>query len=91
MEQVLRQYRLRLNGKVCEPADHLSLQLEVMSQLASQAAAEAEADNAVDAFLAGQADFIEKQLLDWIPLFSARLAVVDELGFHAGLAALLVV
>ena len=41
--------------------------------------------------LAGQADFIEKQLLDWIPLFSARLAVVDELGFHAGLAALLVV
>lgn len=90
MEQLLRQYRLNLDGKVCEPADHLSLQLEVMSQLALQAATEAEAVGVVGASLARQADFIDKQLLDWIPLFSERLAVVDELGFHAGLSALLV-
>ena len=91
MERVLRQYRLKLDEKVCEPADHLSLQLEVMSQLALRAASESEtAGGEASPFLIGQADFIDQQLLDWVPRFAGRLATVDELGFHAGLAALLV-
>ena len=91
MERVLRQYRLNLDEQVCEPADHLSLQLEVMSQLALRAASESEtAGGAARPFLVGQADFIDQQLLDWVPRFAECLATADELGFHAGLAALLV-
>jgi TorA-specific chaperone len=88
MARVLRQYRLKLDESVCEPADHLSLQLEVMSQLALRAAAE---NDAACDLLVGQADFIDGQLLDWVPRFAARLAAIDESGFHAGLAAVLVV
>jgi TorA-specific chaperone len=40
--------------------------------------------------LIAQADFVDQQLLDWVPRFAERLAAVDELGFHAGLAAVLV-
>lgn len=91
MERVLRQYRLNLDEKISEPADHLSLQLEVMSQLAMRAASESEtAGGAARPFLVGQADFIDQQLLDWVPRFAGCLATADELGFHAGLAALLV-
>ena len=91
MERLLRQYRLSLGANVREPADHLSLQLEVMSQLALRAAAETEAAGAAAGpLLVGQADFIDQQLLDWVPRYAARLVAVDELGFHAGLAALLV-
>jgi len=91
MEQVLRQYVLKLDESVCEPADHLSLQLEVMSQLALCAAVETEATGAAAGhFLVGQANFIDRQLLDWVPRFAGRLAEVDEFGFHAGLAAVLV-
>jgi TorA specific chaperone len=89
MEQVLRQYGLKPDASVREPADHLSLQLEVVAQLALRAA-EAEEAGAAPPLLAAQAEFIDRQLLDWVPHFAARLATVDEPGFHAGLAALLV-
>ncbi len=88
MERVLRQHSLKLDESVREPADHLSLQLEVMSQLALRATAGTEAAGDL---LVGQADFIDRQLLDWVPRFAARLAAVDESGFYAGLAAVLVV
>lgn len=91
MEQVLRQYHLKLDESVCEPADHLSLQLELLSQLALLAATEMETGaGAAASFLDGQVNFINQQLLDWLPPFARRLATVDELGFHASLAALLI-
>ena len=90
MERVLRQYGLKLDATLREPADHLSLQLEVVAQLALRAAEAAAAGSAALPFLAAQAEFIDRQLLDWVPRFAARLATVDEPGFHAGLAAVLV-
>ena len=47
MERVLRQHRLRLENTVCEPADHLSIQLEVMSQLATRFAEAIEQEGSV--------------------------------------------
>ncbi len=91
MERVLRQHRLRLEDKVCEPSDHLSIQLEVMSQLAYRFAEAAEQKNGKLATLqAEQADFLAKQLLSWLPDFAKRVVEIDDLGFHAGLARVLV-
>jgi TorA-specific chaperone len=90
MERVLRQHRLRLENTVCEPADHLSIQLEVMSQLATRFAEAIEhRGNVLASLHAEQADFLSKQILSWLAEFVKRVVVVDEIGYHAGLAAVL--
>jgi TorA specific chaperone len=90
MERVLQQHRLRLGDTVCEPADHLSIQLEVMSQLATRFAEAAEQEESVLASLqAEQADFLSRQILSWLAEFVNRVVVIDELGYHAGLASVL--
>jgi len=93
MARLLQQFQLGISSAVGEPADHLSLQLEVMSELAQRHAAALEREPEIDAaaLVADQIDFLDGQLLNWANLFAQRLAAVDELGFHAGLAALLVV
>jgi TorA-specific chaperone len=90
MERVLRQHRLRLQDTVCEPPDHLSIQLEVMAQLALRyAEAEQIGSDTLPNLHAEQADFLNTQLLSWLPAFSRRVVEVDDLGFHAGLASAL--
>ncbi len=86
MERVLRQHRLRLDDRVNEPSDHLSIQLEVMAQLALRHSEEAEsgANNLIQ-LQAEQARFLAEQLLSWLPDFERRVIEVDSLGFHAGL------
>ncbi len=87
MERVLRQHRLRLEDKVCEPSDHLSIQLEVMAQLALRYAEAAQhSSDAQAGRQSEQAEFLDTQLLSWLPAFSRRVVEVDDLGFHAGLA-----
>lgn len=90
MERVLRQHRLRLQASVCEPSDHLSIQLEVMAQLAlRQAEAAAQGGGKLALLQAEQADFLQHQLLDWLPDFSLRVIDLDGQGFYAGLASVL--
>jgi TorA-specific chaperone len=90
MERVLRQHRLRLQDKVKEPSDHLSIQLEVMAQLALRFAEVAEdpASNLIH-LQQEQAEFLAGQLLCWLPTFVQRVIEVDDLGFYAGLASVL--
>ncbi len=90
MERVLRQHRLRLDDKVCEPSDHLSIQLEVMAQLALRYVEAAQhSGDALASLQSEQAEFLDTQLLSWLPAFSRRVVEVDDLGFHAGLASAL--
>lgn len=90
MDRLLRQHRLRLDERLCEPADHLAIQLETMSQLACRAAeGDDQPDAALDALRAEQADFLASQLLSWLAGFARRVAEVDALGYHAGLASVL--
>lgn len=87
MERVLRQHRLRLEDKVCEPSDHLSIQLEVMAQLALRyVEAATNSSSALTSLQSEQAEFLSTQLLSWLPAFSKRVVEMDDLGFHAGLA-----
>jgi TorA maturation chaperone TorD len=90
MERVLRQHRLRLDDKVKEPSDHLSIQLEVMAQLALRfAEAAQQGSNNLTTLQEEQADFLSNQLLTWLPTFVRRVVEVDTLGFHAGLVCVL--
>lgn len=90
MERVLRQHRLRLEDKVCEPSDHLSIQLETMAQLALRYVESAgNSSSALASLQSEQAEFLNTQLLSWLPAFSRRVVEVDDLGFHAGLASAL--
>jgi TorA-specific chaperone len=91
MERVLRQHRLRLNDKVNEPSDHVSIQLEVMAQLALRLseAAEEQACSTLRLLRDEQAQFLAEQLLSWLPAFVRRVVEVDDLGFYAGLASVL--
>ena len=93
MERLLQQLQLGIASAVGEPADHLSLQLEVMSELALRHTAALESEPAIDAaaLVADQVGFLDGQLLNWVGPFAQRLTEVDELGFHAGLATLLAV
>ncbi|MFT3848624.1 MAG: molecular chaperone TorD family protein [Propionivibrio sp.] len=91
MDRVLRQHRMRLDDKVHEPADHLSIQLEVMSQLALRVAEEAELQSRpLPPLFAEQADFLTNQLLAWVRRFAERVAAVNTSGYYAGLASVLV-
>ena len=88
MERVLRQHRLRLDQSVCEPSDHLSIQLEVMAQLAlrlTEAAGSARLRQMEDE----QADFLSGQLLAWLPDFCLRVVDLDAQGYYAGLVSVL--
>ncbi len=87
MERVLRQHRLRVEDKVCEPSDHLSIQLETMAQLALRYVESAgNCCSALSTLQSEQAEFLNTQLLSWLPAFTRRVVAVDDLGFHAGLA-----
>jgi len=96
MEDVMQKHRLQLEPGVCEPSDHLSLQLELMAQLALRTAevAEGEAGGGQQfagcmALLAEQAGFLDQQLLDWLPLLAGRLSAIAPASFHAGVVAVL--
>ena len=90
MERVLRQHRLCLDGAIKEPSDHLSVQLEVMSQLALRFSetSEQESDR-LPGLRTEQAAFLSDQLLSWLPDFSLRVIDLDAQGFYAGLASVL--
>jgi len=91
MDRVLRQHRMRLDDQVHEPSDHLSIQLEVMSQLALRVAEEAELrSRPLSPLFAEQVDFLSTQLLAWVRRFAERVAAVDPSGYYAGLASVLV-
>ena len=90
MERVLRQHRLQLEDSVCEPSDHLCIQLEVMAQLALRYVEATQLrQDTLASLQSEQAEFLNTQLLSWLPAFTQRLVEVDSLGFHAGLASVL--
>ncbi len=90
MERVLRQHRLRLETSVCEPSDHLSIQLEVMAQLALRLTEAADKGSTrLRQMEDEQADFLSGQLLAWLPDFCLRVLDLDAQGYYAGLASVL--
>tara|TARA_B100000686_G_C16719987_1_gene934344 strand:- start:313 stop:957 length:645 start_codon:yes stop_codon:yes gene_type:complete len=55
--------------------DHLSIELEFMHFLII---GELQSDTDKLSFQLGQVDFLEKHLINWVPLFSKKLSTLDE-------------
>ena len=55
--------------------DHLSIELEFMHFLII---GELRSDNDELSFQLGQIDFLEKHLINWVPLFSKKLLILDD-------------
>ncbi len=55
--------------------DHLSIELEFMHFLII---GELRSDNDELSFQLGQVDFLEKHLINWVPLFSKKLLILDD-------------
>lgn len=91
MRMILKEYGLGVSRDVCEPADHIAIELEFMAQLASMSL-EAEATNAerAAALTMQQKSFLENHLLNWVPAFSANCVEQDFSGFYAALSQLMV-
>lgn len=60
--------------------DHLSIELEFMHFLII---GELRSDNDKLSFQLGQIDFLEKHLINWVPLFSKKLLILDESDIYS--------
>ena len=65
----------QLNEEFQWQMDHLSIELEFMHQLII---GELRSDSDKLSFQLGQFDFIEKHLVNWVPLLSKKLSTLDE-------------
>ncbi|SNY93258.1 TorA specific chaperone [Cohaesibacter sp. ES.047] len=78
MTVVLRDLGMQLPDDFPEPADHISIQLDVMALLAQTASQEQ------------QIAFIDTHLIPWLPAFAERCKAFDHNGFYAAASAALV-
>lgn len=77
MNAILRQLDMSLPEDFREPADHISVQLNVMAHLVTSGT------------IADQLDFLEAHLAKWVPAFAKACKVNDRKGFYAIAAAAL--
>ncbi|WP_319529862.1 molecular chaperone TorD [uncultured Cohaesibacter sp.] len=77
MNAVLRELGMQLPDNFPEPADHISIQLDVMALLAETASPEQ------------QIAFIDTHLMPWLPAFAERCRAFDLNGFYASASAAL--
>ncbi len=78
MNVVLRALGMQLPDEFPEPADHISIQLDVMALLVETASPEQ------------QITFIDTYLMPWLPVFTERCKAFDQNGFYASASAALV-
>ncbi len=78
MTILLRELGMQLPEDFPEPADHISVQLDVMALLVETASPEQ------------QIAFIDTHLIPWLPAFAERCKAYDQNGFYASASAALV-
>ena len=78
MTVVLSELGMQLSDDFPEPADHISIQLDVMAMLTETASPER------------QIAFLDAHLMPWLPAFAERCKAFDQNGFYASASAALV-
>ncbi len=87
MEKLMAQHGVAVDKQLNEPADHIAIQLDFLGNLIIRSN-EFEQEKHLDDALIEQKQFIERHLLNWIPLFSKKCQVIDEFGFYAAIGQL---
>jgi TorA specific chaperone len=75
MARLLRQADVSIADTVCEPPDHLSIELALLARLMRSGAS-----------AAAEAVLLDDHLLGWVPMFAERCRAADSTGFYAGAA-----
>lgn len=90
MDAWLERYGVKKQEAIVEPSDHLAIILDFLGNLIVADGDDApDADENLEARLAVQAEFIDTQLMSWLPVFSYTLNEKDKFGFYRNAAALL--
>ncbi len=87
--QTFRENNLK-RGKWTEGEDHIALELEFMQRMSLRTAEalEADDDDAAIESLRTQQDFLEKHILNWLPLLVTDMRLFAKTLFYQGLAQL---
>ena len=89
MEKLMADFGVPVDDKLNEPADHLAVELDFLGSMIIRSNELEQAKHMEQAF-SNQNDFIERQLLSWLPQFAAKCLQIDDFGFYASVAQLLV-
>ncbi|MDF2153680.1 molecular chaperone TorD [Vibrio sp. CAU 1672] len=89
MEKLMTAFGVRVDEHLNEPADHLAVELDFLGNMIIRSNELEQEKHMEDAF-SKQHDFIQHQLLSWLPPFAAKCQQFDEFGFYASVAQLLI-
>ncbi|PWI35378.1 molecular chaperone TorD [Vibrio albus] len=86
--ELMQQKGIQEDSKFHEPADHLATELDLLSHMIIRSN-ELEKPEHMDLAFLEQKNFIEDDLLNWLPAFVKRCAEYDSLGFYRHVSDLL--
>ncbi len=88
MQEILSRYGLTLVG-FSEPADHISVHLQLMAHFSELMAGHDMGSLAAAELIAAQADFLDNHLSGWVQDFAKDCILFDRTGLYAGAAEIL--
>ncbi|MFA0629304.1 molecular chaperone TorD [Vibrio sp. 10N.222.49.A3] len=88
MEEIMAKHNLVVNQDLKEPADHIAIELDFLGNLIIRSN-ETELEEELEKSFIVQQQFIEQQLLTWVPKFNVKCHDIDTFGFYASVSSLL--
>ncbi|NRF31141.1 molecular chaperone TorD [Vibrio coralliilyticus] len=89
MEKLMAEHGIEVEKGLNEPADHIAIELDFLGNLIIRSN-ELEQDRHMEEAFSEQEQFIQQQLLSWIPPFSKKCQALDEFGFYSAISLLLI-
>ncbi|MCW8335062.1 molecular chaperone TorD [Vibrio paucivorans] len=89
MASLMAEHSIAVSASLNEPADHIAIELDFLGNLIIRSN-ELEQEQHLDDALLEQEKFIREMILSWVPQFSTKCQSLDEFGFYAAVASLLV-
>jgi len=89
MEKLMAEFGVQVDENLKEPADHLAVELDFLGNMIIRSN-ELEQEKHMEEAFVKQNDFIQQQLMSWLPQFSDKCKKFDEFGFYSSVAKLLV-
>ncbi|MGR5205505.1 molecular chaperone TorD [Vibrio sp. PNB22_4_1] len=89
MEKLMADFGVQVDVNLKEPADHLAVELDFLGNMIIRSN-ELEQEKHMEEAFTKQNDFIQQQLLTWLPPFAAKCKQFDEFGFYVSVAQLLI-